>query len=166
VRVTRTRRVWACGLLLVVALLVVVCGSAHAYTVPSGLSGHEASMVCPPRPSNAPEGATASEVDLVMIAQELADSCYRGEQLAVQAHTDAGAIVTRLGEPLSTSFSSEQTVKVSNLAEVATGGTVEFATPAKDVIQHAPMEATAYLIGALCGFLFFSVVYLFLRSKT
>lgn len=164
-RVTRTWRLWACGLLLAVALLVVVCGSAHAYSIPSGLSGHEASTVCPPRPANAPEGATASEVDLVTIAQELADSCYRREQLAEQAHADSGAVTKRLGEQLTVGIAGEPTVKVSNLSEVATGGTVELGTLAKDTIKQAPMEATAYLIGALCGFLFFSVIYLFLRSK-
>lgn len=159
-RVTRTWRLWACQLTLAVALLVVVCGSAHAYSIPSELKGHEAAGVCPPRPADAGESATATEVDLVTIAQELADACYRREQLAEQAHTDSGAVTKRLGEQLAIAVVGEPTVKVGNLSEQPTGGTVEFSAEAKQALeQRSGMVAIMLLIGFLAGLTVVGVIW-------
>jgi hypothetical protein len=168
VRVTRTWRLWACELTLAVALLVVVCGSAHAYSIPSGLSGHEAGTVCPPRPADAGESATPAEVDLVTIAQELADSCYRREQLAEQAHTDSGAVVKRLGEQLTTAIAGEPTVKVGNWEAAPASSTVELSAGAKaelDGNAQAIHDDLWFAIGALLAVAVVGVLYAEIRPK-
>lgn len=154
--------------MLAVALLVVVCGSAHAYSIPSGLEGHEAATVCPPRPADASEGASMTEVDLVTIAQELADSCYRREQVADQAHTDSGAVVTRLGEQLTTAVAGEPTVKIGNWEAAPASSTVELSSAAKSELDgnaQALHDDFWFAIGALLAVAVVGVLYAEIRPK-
>lgn len=166
-RVTRTWRIWALGLGLCAGLGLWGWSASEvlAYSQPSGLTGHDYSAVCPPRPADAPEGATVSEVALVTIAQELADSCARREQLAEQQHTDSASVTKRLGEQLTVGIAGEPTVKVANLAEQPTGGTVELSTGAKETVAgdaQAIHDDMWYLIGALfavaVGFVLYSEI--------
>jgi hypothetical protein len=151
-----------------------LAGVSGGYTKPSGVS--EALTRCAPRPATY-EGTDETVAALTYLEQELADECDRKfvmdtEQLttADNIENEVHSLVVELkawgtGLP---SFKSEQTVACSNCSGGGGGGggEVELAAPSKAVVEQAPMSATAYLIGALVGFMFFGVVYLFLRSKT
>jgi hypothetical protein len=157
------------SVLLSVVLLVLSVGApavAVAYTQPSGLTEHAA--VCPPRPAEPAEGATATEVDLVTIAQEVADGCNRGEELASQQHTDAGAIHTRLGETLTTTISGEPTVTIGNWSSAPSSSTVELGTAALESLKgnsQAIHDDLWFLIASLIACVVALIVYLEVRPR-
>lgn len=148
---------------LVAANVLVWCllipARTFAYATPGALSPSEYSTVCPPRPAEPAEGATATEADLVVIGQELADACYRREQLAAQAHLDSGAVVTRLGEPLTTAIAGEPTVKIGNWEAQPASSTVELSSAAKTSVRESDKEAVVFIAGCLVGLLFLALIY-------
>ncbi len=100
---------------VLVGLFIPVC--AFAYPVPSGLEPSKYGAVCPPRPPDAAEGASSTEVLLTTIAQEQADACYRREQLAHEQHIDLQTLHEDLAGTLKTALQGEPTVKVGNWTE-------------------------------------------------
>ncbi len=160
-------RSWCWGLVLAVIMLLAPA-DALSYTTPSGLTPSSYATVCPPRPGEPAEGATVSEQLLTTIAQELADSCYRREQLGSQAHTDAGAIATRLGEPLSTTVLGDPEVSVSNWASAPSSSTVEFSSTAKATVDgdvQALHDDAWFLVGALIALAAGLVLYAEIRPR-
>jgi hypothetical protein len=81
------------------------------------LNPSEYATVCPPRPSDASEGASATDIELATIAQEQADACYRREQLSSQQHVDFQTVDKDLTGTLKTSLEGEPTVKIGNWTE-------------------------------------------------
>jgi hypothetical protein len=153
---------------LVTALLLPI--SACAYTIPESLEAAKYYKVCPPRPADALEGATRSEVDLVTIAQEIADSCYRSEQRLELTHADIETLKTALAEvntklvaPIKTVVEGEPSVKVANLAEQSTGGTVELSGEAKSSVDNSALNAGFVVGGVLIGLVLAGAIWLMLR---
>jgi hypothetical protein len=162
------------------AITFSVAGRASAavpggYTKPSAIG--EAASRCAPRPTTY-EGVDEQVAALTYLEQELADECVRkvaaDTELLTTADNTENEVHSLLVEVKAwgstglPSFKAEQTVACSNCSGGGGGGggEVELAAPSKAVVEQAPMSATAYLIGALVGFMFFGVIYLFLRSKT
>ncbi|HEV7943273.1 MAG TPA: hypothetical protein VGP17_10790 [Solirubrobacteraceae bacterium] len=153
---------------LAVALVLPVC--AVAYVIPESLEAAKYDKVCPPRPADPPEGATASEIDLVTIAQEIADSCYRAEQRLEETHADSEAVKTAVAEvgaklvaPIKTVVEGEPSVKVANLSEQPTGGTVELSSEAKAAVDNSALNAGFVVGGFLIGLVLAGAIWLMLR---
>lgn len=153
---------------LLVALNVCVWGllvpaQAGAYPQPSSLAGYDVSAVCPPRPSDY-SGTDPSVEALTVVAQELADSCARREQLAEAAETERKAIAVatkasreRLDGWQSAGLPGYGTppgVEIVNWEAQPAGSVVSFSTAAQtnlDSIRQQTERSGVLIIGGIVG---------------
>lgn len=158
------------GLLAANVLVWGLCLPARtfAYASLSGLNGSEYSTVCPPRPAEPSEGASVTEVDLITIAQQQADACYRREQLAQQQHKDLEAIAIDLTKTLKTTIEGEPTIKIGNWESAPASSTVELSAPAKAQIDGdaGALHADAwFIVGAMLAIAAALALYFEIRPR-